>query len=417
MTSRVAPRLLKAAGLNATLRVVSLVSKLALIVYLGKHLSVEDMAIYGLLTTSVGIAVTVLGLEFYAFSTREILGAGAARRAGMLRDQLVFYLIGYALLFPLALPIFVWDVLPWSLAAAFYALAVLEHIGQETSRLFNTLFRPVLGTALFFLRSAAWGIGLMAVGLVRPEWNTVGRVAAAWIAGAAISVALSAWELRRMHWSEAPLGAVNWSWIRRGLLIATPFMISAASYRIIELADRYLIHFMLSDSAVGVYSFYGTLANAIPAVIGAGITSVLTPRIIEAYQTGRLDAYRTHLRTLSISASATALAAVPLGFIGIAWIQRFTGKPEYAAELATCFVLLLSTAVAVIAQIPGVALYARKDDRALLIAVVLGAGLNTVLNLIFIPQFGIIGAAWATTLAYAAMGVYQLRRAMTVAIP
>lgn len=404
--------LLRAAGLNAALRVTALGSKLLLIVYLGKYLSVEEMATYGLLTTSVGIAVTVLGLEFYAFSTREILGAVPARQAGMLRDQLVFYLLGYALLFPLALPIFIWEVLPWSLAGAFYALAVLEHIGQETSRLFNTLFRPVLSTALFFIRSAAWGLVLMAFGYARPEWNTVSRVAAAWIGGAVISVALSAWEVRRVHWSDSPLGPVNWAWIRRGLVVATPFMISAASYRIIELADRYLIHFMLSDTAVAVYSFYGTLANVIPAVIGAGITSVLTPRIIEAYQSGRDGTYRTHLRTLSISASATALAAVPLGFIGIAWIQRFTGKPEYAAELATCAVLLLSTAVAVMAQIPGVVLYARQDDRALLIAVVLGATINTLLNLLFIPAFGIVGAAWATTIAYGVMGLYQLRRAM-----
>lgn len=388
-------------------------SKLLLVVYIGRYLTVSDMAVYGLVTTSVGISVTLLGLEFYAFSTREILAAPEGARVQLLRDQFLFYLVGYVLFVPLALPLFFTGILPWHLALAFYALAVLEHVAQETSRIFNTLFRPVLSTVLFFLRSAAWGYVMIVAGLLKPEWNTVGHVLGAWIGGVAVSVALSVMELRRMHWSGARLAPVDWGWIRRGLFTAAPFMASAVSYKVIELADRYIIHFLLNDTAVGVYSFYGSLANMIPAVVGAGITSILVPRIIDAYQSGRLDAYRAYFKTMTISAVVTCLAAVPLGFVAIAWLQRFIGKPEYAAELATCGMLLLSTAVGVIAQLPGIALYARKDDVALLLAVLVGAVTNTALNFILIPRFGIMGAALATALAYAAMGFYQLYRVMT----
>ena len=409
--------MLRAGAVNAVLRIATMASKLLLVVYIGRYLTVSDMAVYGLVTTSVSMAVTLLGLEFYAFSTREILAATPSGRAVMLRDQLAFYAVGYLLLLPLGLPLFYTGVLPWSLAWAFYALAILEHLAQEVARLFNTLFRPVLSTVLFFVRSAAWGYAVIAVGLLQPSWNTVGHVLAAWIVGVGLSLLMAARELWRLDWSQARRARVDWAWVRRGLLIAAPFMVSALSYRVIELANRYIIHFMLTDIDVGVYSFYGGLANMIPAVVGAGITAILVPRIIDAWQAGRLDDYRHYFKTMSISATATSLAAVPAGFVAIMWLQTFTGKPEYAAHLQTCFVLLLSTAVGVIAQLPGVSLYARKEDMALLVAVVIGAVVNVVLNVVLIPGLGILGAAWATTLSYAAMGAYQLYRVRTAVDP
>ncbi len=412
MTEAVQPSgLLRAAGLNAGIRIAALGSRLLLIVYIAKFLSVSDMAIFGLVSTSIGMAVTIIGMEFYAFSTREILATTNEQRSHLLRDQLVLHAVAYLLLIPFSLPLFVWGVLPWDVAGIFFALTILEHLAQETARIFNTLFRPVLSTAMFFVRSAAWGYVVMGIGWWRPEWNTIRFVFWAWLVGVAVSVVLS---LVALHSIAGPViwtRRVDWAWIRQGLLVAAPFMISALSYRVIELADRYIIHFMLTDIEVGVYSFFASLANVVPAVVGAGVTSVLNPRILDAYLAGRTTEYRRLFRTMTVLASTLSLAAVPVGVVGIAWLLPFTEKAEYAAELGTSAVLFFSTAVAVISQIPGVALYARKDDRALLYAVVVGAVTNTVLNLLWIPRYGILGAAWATTVAFAAMGCYQMYRA------
>ena len=191
--------LLRASGLNTVLRIAALASKLLLLIYIARYLSLPDMAIYGLLTTSVGIAVTLLGLEFYAFSTREILASPQEARATLLRDQFVLYAAGYVLLIPLSLPLFFSGLLPRKVAIAFYILTILEHLAQETARIFNTLFRPVMSTLLFFIRSAAWGYVVMAVGMLWPAWRTLNLVLGAWVAGVAVSVALSIMVLRKMH--------------------------------------------------------------------------------------------------------------------------------------------------------------------------------------------------------------------------
>jgi O-antigen/teichoic acid export membrane protein len=400
----------KASAASIGLRALALASKLVFLVCVGKYLPIEQMAVYALMTTTVGIAVTLLGLEFYAFSTRELLARDGGEQAVCLRDQFVLHLIAYATLLPLSYPVFATGVIAWSLAGWFLVLAVCEHLSEESMRIFRALLRPVFSTALFFLRSSAWCIVAVALFLTNPGWVTMPLIFGLWAASALISLVLVGSALRKLDWSRVRQVGINWLWIRRGVLVAFPFMLSAAAYRIIELIDRYLIHFMLSDAAVGVYSFYGTIANVTPALIGAAVSTIFTPRVVRAFQAGNGVAYRQYYRTLTTVTVAIVVVSTPIVFGLVAHLQPFLNRPEYAAELTTCAVLLLSTGVNSVAQLPGVALYARKDDFALLVAVLIGAGVNTTLNVVMIPRLGILGAAWATALSYCAMGGYQSYR-------
>lgn len=402
---------------SAALRGLTLAAKLLFVVYIGKHLAVEDMAVYGLLVATVAVSVTLLGCEFNAFSQREFLARAGAARTVCIRDQLAFHLVAYLVLIPAAAPVFVLRILPWSVAPFFYAIAIAEHLGQELARVLNNVRRPVLSSALFFVRSAAWGVPVVVLSWWRVEFRSLTSVLVAWTAAEAVALLLAAVVVARMDWSVARAGGVDWRWVRRGLVVAAPFFLSAASYRVIELADRYIIHFLLTDEAVAVYSFYSTLANVLPAVAGAGITAVLTPRIIEAFQQDRMEEYRRYYRLLNIATVGLLAVAGPATFLLIVALQAYLGRPEYARALGTCAVLLVSTASGILAQLPGVALYARHCDITLLKATVIGAVSNTAFNVVLIPPFGITGAAWATTIAYAAMGGYQGYRLFRLPLP
>jgi len=231
-----------------------------------------------------------------------------------------------------------------------------------------------------------------------------------WVSGVMVSLLLVGGALRKLDWSRARQVTINWVWIRRGVFVAIPFMISAIAYRIIDLIDRYIIHFLLTDTAVGIYSFYSTIANVTPALIGAAVSTIFTPRIVRAYQRGDRIEYWRYYRTLINVTLAVVAVCTPVVFGFVTQLQRFIDRPEYTAELKTCAVLLLSTGVNAVAQLPGIALYARRDDVALLISVLIGAALNIGLNLAIIPRLGILGAAWATVLSFGAMGLYQVYR-------
>ena len=399
---------LRTSAANLLLRGLTLGGKLLFLMLAARRLPVGDIAVYGLMTTTVGIAVTLTGLEFYAFSIREILARDAAAQSVCLRDQLVFHGIAYGVLLPLSVPVFASGILPWSLSGWFLILAIGEHVSQEITRILNALFRPVFATFLFFIRSTAWALVVVAIWLWRADSVDVTTIFAAWAAGLVVSLAIAVHALSRMDWRQARATPVNWDWIRRGIGMAAPFLLSAISYRVTELADRYILHFLLDDRAVGVYSFYGSIANVLPALVSATFSAILVPRVIQSYQAGNLSAYRRYFRTLSLGTVGISVAAIPVVFVAVSLLQPYLGRPEYERGLPTFGVLLASTAVAGAAQLPGIALYARRDDLRQLLAVLIAAVTNTVLNFVLIPLYGMIGAAWATVLAYSAMGLFQL---------
>jgi O-antigen/teichoic acid export membrane protein len=57
------------------------------------------------------------------------------------------------------------------------------------------------------------------------------------------------------------------------------------------------------------------------------------------------------------------------------------------------------TLVAALGDIPNTELYARHQDRAIVVSAILGLVAATALNLILVPQHGVVGAAGATLLA------------------
>jgi O-antigen/teichoic acid export membrane protein len=408
MRKELLARLIRTGGANLVMRAVTLAAKLLFLLLAVRNLSVADMAIYGLMATTVGIAVTLAGVEFYAFSIRELLARTPNEQTVVMRDQLAFHAAAYALLVPLSAPVFATGILPWSLMGWFIALAIGEHLSQEVTRVLNALFRPVLGTFLFFIRSAAWALVIALLWLWHPRSVGLAGIFAAWALGNGVSLALSATAFARMDWSISRRRAVNWRWIGRGILVAMPFVASAVSYRITELADRYILHFLVDERAVAVYTFYGTIANAVPALLGATLSAILVPRVIQAWQSGDMPGYRVAMRTLAAGTVGVMLLAVPVVYGAVALLLPYFGKPEYAQAMPVLAVLLLAAAVAAVAQVPGVVLYARRKDLVLLVAVVIAAATNTLLNFLLIPAIGSLGAAWATVIAYAAMGLFQL---------
>src|SRR5690606_27760460 len=93
------------------------------------------VGLYGLLAATIAYALYPIGLDFYAYSTREILRVDRGQWGGMLRNHGALALVLYSVVLPLLLLVFAMGFLPWTLAPWFYILLILEHLNQELSRL------------------------------------------------------------------------------------------------------------------------------------------------------------------------------------------------------------------------------------------------------------------------------------------
>ncbi len=191
------------------------------------------------------------------------------------------------------------------------------------------------------------------------------------------------------------------------------FMIALNLYTYI---DTVILGVMRSDAETGwyaaAYRVYEGLTYA-PAVLA----SVLTPRLSYLFVHDRLA-----LRSLFVKALLLAAAlGVVLGGAGV-WLAgpvvTLLFGQAYAMSGAPLQILSGGAVFVFCTWILHAAAIATNLDRRLLVTTAVGLGSNVVLNLLFIPSWGIQGAAGATVIAEAitvALLLVQVRRRMSAA--
>ncbi|HWR83512.1 MAG TPA: lipopolysaccharide biosynthesis protein [Candidatus Deferrimicrobium sp.] len=390
-------------AINVILRGLTLSGKFVLLLFLARYFSPEELGVFGLMSVTIAIALYVLGLDFYVYNTREILSRNPHQCAPFVRDQVVFHGIVYALTLPLLLGVFVSGTIAWKYLGWFYLLLVLEHLSQEANRLLITLSRSTMANVVLFLRSGAWVFVAAGVAIFADDKRSLPFLWSAWAVGVVASLGLTAYALRDVAWKELKGVRTNWGWIRNGTRVALPFFAATASLMGIQYADRYFLQHYYGESTVGVYTFYAQVSNAIQIFVFAGVISVLYPRIVAAYQQGRLSEYRLLVRKLSLGVGVSVLLLVGACAIAIKPILALVGKAVYGSQVGVFWIMLASGALLSCSYIPHYVLFAKRRDRDIIASTGIALAVALVANSLLVPRYGLHGAAWASATAMAVL--------------
>lgn len=401
------PSVAKTAVSNVVLQGLTLLSKAIMTIGLARFLPVGDVGLFGMFFATVNLAMYAVGLDFYAFSTRELLKVQGADVARLLRNQGALHLLSYALALPLlALLLPAASVLPWQLVGWFCLLLVLEHLGQELQRALVTLQQSTLAAVLLFVRQGMWGIFVPLVMALDPMRRNLTTLWVGWTLCAVVSLLLGLWFVRDLPWREAHSRPIDWAWVRAGIRGASPFFVATLAAMAMRTIDRYVLQHFWNDEAVGVLTLFLFVRNAIQGLIDAGIIFVVQPRIVAAHQRGRLDEYTRLMRSLFTSVLAAVCGLCVLAALLIQPVLQLIGRSEYSREMAAFFAVLALTVVAAISDVLHTALYARHLDRAIIVCALLGLAAAIVANLLLVPVLGVLGSVLATTTGFAAMALF-----------
>lgn len=390
---------LTSATLNMALRALTLGAKFLLLLALARQLTPADVGLYGVIAGTIFIAVYVLGLDYYVYNTREIVAREEHERAPLIRDQLAFHLLGYAVLLPVLLGVFWRGLVPWRYAAFFFCILVGEHLANEAYRLLVTLTRSVEANILLFLKNGAWVYGVLVAFVVSDRARSLDAVLAGWCVGVIASVALSAFYIRDLGWRHAWPVPVAWGSIRRTALGSLPFFGGSLAMRGVEYSDRYFVQHYAGNASVGVYTFFYSIASVTQSFVITGVLEVFYPRALHAYQRRQRGEYSAHMKQMTLGAIGMAVVGVLLAAGAIFPMLRLVHNPLYGQHLAVLWLLLVSAVLSVAGYIPHYALYIRRRDQALLVANVLGLATSLAANAWLVPRHGVNGAAIASILA------------------
>jgi O-antigen/teichoic acid export membrane protein len=226
------------------------------------------------------------------------------------------------------------------------------------------------------------------------------------------------------HWAAATLvlGLASW-WLWRHLpepvhqarpeyqtpdwmRVALPMMFGGITQMILNRADVLLLGAMLDMKAVGLYSAANRLAGLNTFVLGA-INTMAAPMFASAHHGRRHDQFRLIMAKAMIWSTAGSL---PLFLLMLLWPEGLLGffGSEFPQGAPLLRVLALGQMVNAVTGPVGFNLLMSGKEKQFAYTLATIATLNVAANLVLIPHFGAVGAAWVAAVSVGVLNAWQL---------
>lgn len=378
-------------GALVAARGLTMVLRLGIGAYLARTLAPEGFGILGFGFSLVSYFSLAVALGLPTLGTRE-----AARAPGTVPDLAGHILAIRLSLAAVASAVYVVVVVALPQPAAVRAVLLVQGLVLLIQALdVEWVYQGVERMGVLAVRNVVADV-LQAVGvllLVRQPDDVLPAAVASTAAAALVVVGLL--RTYRRHFGRLRLHYDRVAW-RALLRPALPIAASSLAISVYLNLDKLMIGLMRTQAEVGLYEAAYRLVGM--SQVGAVILSqAFFPALASAWgdraQTaGHIDAYARAMFAFGLPVTAGgALLAGPL-------VVLYAG-PAYAGAAPALAVLLGSAAVSYLNMVYGQPLPAWDRQRAYAVAVAVGAAANFGLNLVLIPRYGIVGAAWATLIA------------------
>ena len=308
--------------------------------------------------------------------------------------------------------------------ASNYWLIMAASAGLVFQNMAVTLFTAALRPRACVLVEIPARVGGIAAGiaLVYAGHGVHGYLAG--IAGSSLVAGIlglvAAWP-RAQPGIAADLGASYRSELRAWISYGFPIGISAMVGWALLLIDRYLLAWLDSTAATGIYSMGAAIGDKALSIPALAFFTAARPLLFKAMEErGRAEVERlTRIYTRVLLLLAFPIIAV--AFLTAPGLILVLASPRYYSTAAPVIPLAaIGALVWALALLGNTGLTTARRSRPLLIASVAALVTNIGANLVLIPADGIRGAAWATIIANATfLGVAQLwsRKHLTWRIP
>ena len=166
--------------------------------------------------------------------------------------------------------------------------------------------------------------------------------------------------------------------------------------------DVVMLKYFRADAELGTYvASYGlmTMALSFLPIIAQVFAPLLSETAGRGRKAGNRNAEQRYLRWFGHATVGLALPIAVGGFILAGPITRFVFGPQYLESGLLFRWLTLTILTAPAASYCGAQLIPNGREKKYLVSVLTGASTNVALNLVFIPKYGAIAAAFTTALS------------------
>ncbi len=206
--------------------------------------------------------------------------------------------------------------------------------------------------------------------------------------------------------TELKIWPLSWDtkFFKENILFNSKSYIAGILYILLLKADQFIIKIFFNNHQVGVYGIGGTIVENL-FMISTIICVMYLPKLLE-----------TDDFTIIINKSKKILGLIFISSLGMAFVLYFLSPWLYLwyykkpnIEGVSCLRVLLIGFVTFSLFLLNYTIYfSVRLKKSLLIILGFGVGLNLILNFIYLPKYGIIASAWASTIAYSLVSLLSI---------
>lgn len=392
----------------AGLRGISLAARFALTLGLAAIVSPAEVGIFGLYWAGMQLASSLMGLDIYATTTRELLRPGADPSA-VIRRHIGFMLLVVLVATPIATIVFRLSApaVPTMLVAIFFLQIPVEYYCQEFSRLLVPLNRPFEATIVLFIRSALWTPLPFALIALAPRANPIVLVAVSWLLGTLSAAIVTVIMVRRATGSWN-LPRIDAGWAKSAFLSSGVFFIGSLVFRTMLGMDRFLVNGFLGLNVVGVYTVQASACLGALALVESGISAWWYPRLVNEIQAGDIKAAAHTFRTFLRNSVGSALFLMGAIIVVFQMAAPLLIDPIYSSDLRGFYAMAVGVFLYAASMPYHYVLYGGGQDRKILGIYIFAAIAMAVWAVSMMKGMGVAGAGLMLAIALATIAVGRI---------
>lgn len=356
--------------INMALRGGTLLFKFVLVFMLAKLLDPAQVGMYGLIASGVGYSLYIVGIDFYTYTSRELLKVERKTWGRMLKSHLFLAFSAYIFFLTLVVCCVAIGALDPTVASWVAVLVLLEYFAQEQVRLHVFLLEPLLASSLMFIRQGGWGVCAILYMYFFESARSLKTVLIFWTASCILSSAISVaciFKSKISGWQES----VDWDWVRRGMAVSLAYLVGTLAIKAILSLDRFFFSEMNNVEALGAYVLFMGVASALPSFLDAGVFVFGYPRLIEYSHKGNAESFWGVVRSMGAKTLCVVLLFSVLSLPSITYLVGWLSRPIYSQYQELFGWFLVGNIFLSFSMIPHYVLYARGKDRFILVTHIL----------------------------------------------
>lgn len=378
----------------AVLRLLTGITQFTLILLLASSLSLEDFGVYTMFTIYASYFALLAGFNFHTYTIREMGRVDRECWPNLFVQSGYFIFFNGCFVILLAMLLYCLKVVYQEVLLFFLLILIFTTINNQVENFLVGAGYPTHSALSIFIK-VLWILPLLLLVKVYKFDLSLSSVFLAWIVSEFFALIYLAIVLYYLRLTPSVTISINYSWIIKGWKVGLRYTFLGLLLTAAITIQRVILGETHSKEDVGVFQIFFTITVFLPNLIESSVFAVLLPKLIKKSNeagAGVILVPRYILSLFLLAAVSTCLIVV---YMMLPFILSIFGKKELTEYKSVFVYIAIYSLLYFSSRLFHYQLYSASKDRILIYVNIVSFSVALLSSILFIPPFGIMGAAYS----------------------